>query len=299
MSKLQRTSGFSISGTGRQPTRAPLGFDAGDDNLYRYAFNRPTVLTDAGGRGEVKVVDQPSVDIVYIDEFIKSGAESLKDPDKQKFLKELGIIGDDIRAGLQQYQKMVDNLVALKKKRKLDIAVHYINSGPNGFARAAANNGPNTINLFIGHGYYRPIQIPFIATPPLAAVTPLLVEGQHLPDLRVIATVKQLLGPKIVVPNGEPPRFGFFSCYAGFYNENVNPANRIPSPLPVRDTVITTTYATHFNKAFADLEKLIDATIKKTNRNVTLHLYFGDDEPRTDKIKEKERNGRNFLFEKW
>jgi hypothetical protein len=58
-------------------------------------------------------------------------------------------------------------------------------------------------------------------------------------------------------------------------------------------------YATHFNKAFADLAKLIDETVKDTKMDVTLHLNFGGDRKRTDEIKDAETNGRNSLFEKW
>jgi hypothetical protein len=279
--------------------RAPLGFDSGDTNLYRYVFNRPTVVLDSTGRGAVTVVDKPSDDIVYIDEFIKRGADRLKDPNFLKALKELGELGNEISAGLQQYQKMVDNLVSLKKKKGLDISVHYISSGPNGFAKAAANNGANTISLFIGHGYYRPVVIPFIESNPLFALSNLVIPGHQLPDPKVIKEVKDALGAKIEVAKGAPPRFGFFSCYAGHYNESVSPANQVPSPFPAPGTVITTDYATHFNKAFADLEKLIDQTIKETKMDVTLHLYFGDDAPRTDEIKKAEKNGRNYLFEKW
>jgi RHS repeat-associated protein len=36
--------------TGRWITQDPLGFDAGDSNLYRYVNNRPTVATDPTGR---------------------------------------------------------------------------------------------------------------------------------------------------------------------------------------------------------------------------------------------------------
>jgi hypothetical protein len=279
--------------------RAPLGFDSGDTNLYRYVFNRPTVLLDPTGRGAVTVVDKPSDDIVYIDEFIKRGAGRLKDADFLKALKELGEFGDEIRAGLQQYQKMIDNLIALKKKKGLDIEVHYISSGPNGFAKAAANNGPNSINLYIGHGYYREVVIPFLETNPLFVLASYFQPGQQLPSQRVIDDVKKALGEKIVVETGAAPRFGFFSCYAGHYNEVVNSANQVPSPFPERGTVITTDYATHFNKAFGELEKLIDNTIQDTKKNVTLHLYFGDDSKRTDEIKKAEKNGRDYLFEKW
>ncbi len=36
-------------GTGRWTSQDPLGFAAGDANLYRYAFNSPTDLTDGSG----------------------------------------------------------------------------------------------------------------------------------------------------------------------------------------------------------------------------------------------------------
>ena len=37
------------SGTGRWITQDPMGFDAGDSNLYRYVNNRPTVASDPSG----------------------------------------------------------------------------------------------------------------------------------------------------------------------------------------------------------------------------------------------------------
>jgi len=41
---------------GRFLSQDPLGFDAGDYNLYRYAFNNPTNLTDPTGKAVVSVV---------------------------------------------------------------------------------------------------------------------------------------------------------------------------------------------------------------------------------------------------
>ena len=59
--------------------RRPLGFDAGDANLYRYVFNRPIGRVDPSGQGELRVVDRPSDDTEYTDEVIKDGADSWKD----------------------------------------------------------------------------------------------------------------------------------------------------------------------------------------------------------------------------
>jgi RHS repeat-associated protein len=45
------------SGTGRWLTQDPLGFDAGDSNLYRYVTNKPTVATDPSGFDEFEWMD--------------------------------------------------------------------------------------------------------------------------------------------------------------------------------------------------------------------------------------------------
>ena len=177
---------------------------------------------------------------------------------------------------------MVANLASLKKKKGLDIDVHYTSKGPGAFAKDAARNGPNSISIFFGHGY--------------STRTDRRVTTAH-PD--TIKEVERALGRKIVVDVGVPPRVAFFSCFAGQYNNAVNEAIRLPKPYGTLETVKTGEYAEHFNQAFKEYEKLIDDTIKETKRNVTLHLYFGDDGKRTQVIKQQEEKGRNRLFEKW
>jgi RHS repeat-associated protein len=43
--------------TGRWISQDPLGFDAGDSNLYRYVTNRPTGATDPSGLQKTPVID--------------------------------------------------------------------------------------------------------------------------------------------------------------------------------------------------------------------------------------------------
>src|SRR5262249_49496098 len=43
--------------TGRWISQDPLGFDAGDSNLYRYVNNRPTQYTDPTGKAELPPPD--------------------------------------------------------------------------------------------------------------------------------------------------------------------------------------------------------------------------------------------------
>jgi RHS repeat-associated protein len=43
--------------TGRWTSQEPLGFSAGDSNLYRYVANQPTALTDPGGQNPFDLID--------------------------------------------------------------------------------------------------------------------------------------------------------------------------------------------------------------------------------------------------
>ncbi len=57
--------------TGRWQSQDPLGFDAGDSNLYRYAFNGPTVLSDPSG-AEVPPLEAAQAGIKITDELVET-----------------------------------------------------------------------------------------------------------------------------------------------------------------------------------------------------------------------------------
>jgi RHS repeat-associated protein len=50
-------------GSGRWITQDPLGFDAGDSNLYRYVANEPTIYDDSNGQYYFTIADYSSRNI--------------------------------------------------------------------------------------------------------------------------------------------------------------------------------------------------------------------------------------------
>ena len=68
---------------GRWIGQDPLGFDAGDSNLYRYVHNRPTVMTDPSGLDEVLPnpiqVWPPETSYNYLDPWVEKRQGESKD----------------------------------------------------------------------------------------------------------------------------------------------------------------------------------------------------------------------------
>jgi hypothetical protein len=58
------------------PTRSPLGFDAGDGNLYRYVKNDPTNATDPSGLKEIIVPGEGKIDATLTQQLKIRGVEA-------------------------------------------------------------------------------------------------------------------------------------------------------------------------------------------------------------------------------
>src|SRR5581483_5579339 len=66
--------------TGRWVSQDPMGFDAGDSNLYRYVYNRPTLHSDPSGKQEVREIGgtEPFKAKLSFNKFNKGQMDSLQ-----------------------------------------------------------------------------------------------------------------------------------------------------------------------------------------------------------------------------
>ena len=127
-------------------SQTPLGFDAGDANLYRYVRNTPTKTTDPSGTKKLEVVGEPKPGKEYFDEAVLSSLKYInsKDSTLQGFARD----ASDFRFNIQELKDM--DCVTMK--------AHYGAFTQSGFAAEAKKNGPCSVNLYFGHG--RPVLLP-------------------------------------------------------------------------------------------------------------------------------------------
>src|SRR5262249_28768440 len=150
------------------------------------------------------------------------------------------------------------SLKELNDKKCPTVSVYYVTSdkGPSEFAaHSSADNKACSVSLYFGHG-----------------------SGKE-----EVAEIKKSIGGKNV-PAGEmgacqAPRYGFYSCFAGIYNQAVNPENRVASPSKLNAETVGPEIAKEFKSNFEALKQMInDMCTKCCNMNVKLRLYFGQQE---------------------
>lgn len=256
---------------GRFLQRDPLGLDV-RINFYEYALGQPTRYTDPYG---LEIGDQPNPDYSYADEVFKYYADQSGQKINNTGLsaKQLGSI-----------KNMVANLKSLKGNGTgcPTVKVIYVTTkGPGvGVPEFAANAGkePCTISWYFGHGAN---------------------------DAGTVDKVKKAIGGRDVpkVPDGKngacmAPRYGVYSCFAGFYNSVIDPANRATAFNPMNGGVPSETdsagIADYFNKNFTDTKKQIADMCKCCDGKVELRLYFGSFRER-----QKGDGAKAASFSKW
>jgi hypothetical protein len=234
---------------------------------------------------------------------------ALKDKDTPKeLLPEIrkGVAdGKETLGQLQEQATLVKNLNSLKKIDSVQIVLHYIPSDVGRFAKEANKNGPGTVNIYIGHGdaaagnaekvdpnALKAVEDELKRTNPAAGNLAVL-----LPDLLGGITTSAAA----IAFDKTPPRFGFYFCFAGRFNNVVSPGNQVPGAPNVMGTSTLSVLAKQFNTSFAAIKKLLEDTAQASpNGKVYLHLYFGDDDSTiaTD-ILNLPQKGANLFFEKW
>jgi RHS repeat-associated protein len=300
--------------TGRWTTPDPLGIRPGNTNLYEYAGNDPTNVLDPSGKGSVTIAenDKPDKAMIYHDQELKNAANSVAktkaalasigadekakptdSKERKELIEALNKAKQATRASattalaLQELDaKMVSDLNSLKKNPNLDIVVHYITSGPAGFAKSAKANGLSTINVFIGHGIG-------------------LEDDPEKIGPKTLKEVEKILGaaddPAVKIEANQAPKYLFYSCFGGQYNKAVKPSNRVPSPFNTEKTAEINEFSKHFTDHFDEFQKLIADMIKaSSNKKVVLHLYFGeDDSTLADSVKENNKDTSVLLYPNW
>jgi hypothetical protein len=267
---------------GRWISQDPLGFDAGDANLYRYVRNAPTLKTDPDGLKELVVIGDPQPKNVYFDEEVLESLQHINSKDKtlNGFAKDAA----DFKFNIQE----------LKDIEGVTMKVHYGDFTVSAFAADAKKNGPCTVNLYFGHG--PPVLLPAVHTEPLNGALSAFIE---VLASRAAMNVKCELGGQMEMENAsQAPLYNLYSCYATYYNAMINPANRLTLPFEAVKSILVTQAVSQFNRNFESLEKDVKKLAKACGeKGLTIHLYFSQVRTRKgDDLKEAEKDPKKYLI---
>jgi hypothetical protein len=266
---------------------SPLGFDAGDSNFYRYAFNRPVQHTDPYG---LQAKDERNKDKVYYDEILGLHAAGFGDPARKK--------DKDFETLYKPSAALVKHLAQLEGKPGVTVKVHYV-SEANGPAEAAEHaaknaNAAHQISFYFGHGPVMdanslllfPAAVMGGAESGLANLMRGLAPppgAVALPHRDVLDDVKKALDPKAFAG-----RFTFTCCYARTYNAVIDPKNRFKAFFDQQGATTDYQHVAFWGANLKAIDDTIDDVLKMgkdmKDKKVELHLYFGEHGPKDNKV---------------
>jgi RHS repeat-associated protein len=269
---------FYDPAVGRWISKDPMGFDAGDGNLYRYVSNRPKQGIDPSG---MDILDADTVCkfetvrelLVFTDEVIGSRIDGARDmikalSEKSKTTR----LTDEEATKLKNSQLIVSNTERLKTLRdrangadkgKLIVTVSYVSNDKmtQQVAQSAARKGDG-INLYFGHGYAENNKTGSLNLP-------------H--DADDSAKIADILKSGLT----DKTRVAYLCCYPSQYNAAVPKGNRIQGTnnsqksMPIEELLLSL-------GPFLDN---LEATVKErlaNNELVAINLYFSWFQDRKD-----------------
>ena len=283
------------AGKGRFLERDPLDYEAGY-NLYEYVSGNPINRLDPEG---TEVTEERKKDVTYLDEQMQSSVED--STEYKDLVKRLDALMEPERGALRLSKAQKDRLISrlkdqmgeYKKTHAITVffdqlknfeskftstTTYYIDGSdtPSQFANHAAKCGKEcTISLYFGHGIGGGLNAPFLNNNPLAAATSVLLPYSGTASFWStyrVTTAFSSLGPGQGEKSG---RFGFYSCYAGCYNNLVPMPNRTPQSWDASTPVVYSAIPRVFKDQLKSLEETVAKMKKACDGKVALHVYFG------------------------
>jgi RHS repeat-associated protein len=270
--------------TGRWLSKDPLGFEPGDLNLYRYAGNDSTNVTDPAGRDPWdSQAEKVPADIVFFDEILfffdqkndttlerLKGIKDLSKDDKQQLAA-----AESIHNATQLLRQWRDG-----KDPGVKIHAYYLpeNGGEVEFLLHAMKSEPGSFNVYIGHGGQREGE----DSMPPAQPTLSLIEGKFkkAPWTKDDYEFKELLKDYKA-----GPKFSFVCCYEGVYNKIIPDDNRVENSPKAEKIVLKADYWNELAPIIQTIQKEVEKRkeLEKKEvkvRPVPVNLYFGYDAKR-------------------
>lgn len=254
---------------GRFLSEDPIGFEAGDTNLYRYVHNSPTNATDPSGLDEREAQqrallqlrfgvptdkDAPLAVKIYLPKDapvgLKFADETFWAAMRDQMTGKPGLFVDlNKKKDIARENAAAKAMMEWRNIKGLDIQTYYIGNsdrGPEEFLKDAAKKGYGSVNVFFGHG-----------------------NGQMTFDLG--AAVKQLENPG----KAAPPLFGIGSCFAAFYNSAIPKEYQIPNVPDNKKDIMGAETPVYWTPMIESVDKIIRERQKKGEK-LQLNLYFGE-----------------------
>ena len=251
---------------GRWLQQDPIGFIAGDDNLYRFVDNEPIYGIDPLGEKVSKAPNRDTTQLYY-DELFRQEFEGAP--------------------GNKELADFVKNLQSLKSIPCLKVQTFYISGEdqPAQFAKEAPKK-PCTINYFFGHGE-------------------LLVANRGKANQRIYVDPESLKSIKNSLnaiqpanPACKAPKYEIYACYAETYHNAIPKANQVDKPFVAKAGIEPDDIAEHFNKNFDSIKAMIQRVCECCKPNkVEFNLYFGAAGGKTEA--QQVNKPTQWLYENW
>jgi RHS repeat-associated protein len=284
---------------GRFLQRDPLGYNAGDPNLYEYVTGGPTFSADAGGLAstgsvvELQFLVLPALFVprqalyaYYLSEFPVRDREyfdtmvagvPLKIAEADDLYKEA--TEEEKREIIKKWEespklgkweerhKLQEDLIAFRRRIQELRDLNYDKKCP-------------TVSVFYVTGKLT-YQEGFLENVSKKECSTSLYFGHAVGDEEEIARTKNILG-NANVPAGErgeckAPKYGIFSCFAGKLNEAVNTKNRIARYPKGEGELLNSKLIGEFVANYPQLKEMLDKMCECCDSKASLHIYFGQD----------------------